>query len=147
MTHPSVLFVCNMNSVRSPMAALLMSTMVPEGTNIDSAGIYQGWVDPFTRDVLGERGINIEGFISKQLNNIDPNEFDLVVAMTPEAASEVRKIVPREKIEFWPIDNPSTETGGQQAVLAAYRGVRDEIINKIKSRFGDGLTGETGKSL
>ncbi len=131
----SVLFVCNMNSVRSPMAALLMAGAVEGDMKIDSAGLYPGWLDPFTQEIMSEVGISMDGYTTKRLSDIEPDKFDLVVAMTPEAAGEIRRLVPKEKLEFWPIDNPSTETGAREEVLAAYRGVRDEILEKITRRF------------
>lgn len=133
----SVLFVCNMNSVRSPMAAFIFAGEFGDNVAADSAGVYPGWLDPFTEEVMNESGYSMEGYATKRLSDIEPDQFSVVIAMTPEAAGELRRIVDKDKIEYWPIDNPSTETGGRDEVLAAYRGVRDEIIKKINARFSE----------
>ncbi len=131
----SILFICNMNSIRSPMAAALMATLAPDGIIADSAGVYSGWLDPLTERVLGEVDITLEDYATKRLQDVNLDGFDLVVVMTAEAAGEVRKLLPSEKIEFWDVGNPSSESGNFDTLLAAYRDVRDEIGEKIKQRF------------
>ncbi|MEO0880341.1 MAG: low molecular weight phosphatase family protein, partial [Pseudomonadota bacterium] len=54
------MFVCNMNSVRSPMAAALLRAVAPEGFHVDSAGVYEGWLDPFAEAVMQEIGVTLE---------------------------------------------------------------------------------------
>ncbi|MEO1149751.1 MAG: low molecular weight phosphatase family protein [Pseudomonadota bacterium] len=135
MAPQSVLFICNMNSVRSPMAACLMASIVRGDMHIDSAGLYPGWRDPFTDTVLSELDMSLGTSQAKTLAAIDLEDFDLVVALTPEVVGEVRRLIPKERLEFWPIDNPSTVAGGEAAVLTAYRSVRDEIAGKIRERF------------
>ena len=60
---------------------------------------------------------------------------DQLVALTPEAAVEARRHLPRAAIEFWDIENPSEERGGRDAIIAAYARVRDEIKAKLARRF------------
>lgn len=131
----SVLFVCNMNSVRSPMAAAILKAEAGGALFVDSAGVYEGGIDPFIETVLGEIGLALDGYEPKALDDIRLNDFDLVVALTPEAAAEARRSLPRERVEFWPIDNPSDVAGGRDALIAAYRAVRDELSGRIRARF------------
>lgn len=136
MSPRSVLFVCNMNSVRSPMAACQFKAIFGAHIHVDSAGLYPGWRDPFTDSVLSEIQLSLGDSQAKTLSAINLDDFDLIVALTPEVTGEIRRLVAKEKLEFWPIDNPSTVAGGEEAVLTAYRAVRDEIAGKIRSRFG-----------
>ncbi len=129
----SVLFVCNLNSVRSPMAAAILAGH--SALKVDSAGVYEGGVDPFVESVLGEIGLTLGDYEPKAVSDIDPKSFDLVIALTPEAAAEARRFAPRERIEFWPIENPSDVRGGRDALLEAYRSVRDELRSRIRARF------------
>lgn len=131
----SVLFVCNMNSVRSPMAAAILKAEASGALKVDSAGVYEGGIDPFIETVLGEIGLALDDYEPKALDEIKLDQFDLVVALTPEAAAEARRSLPRERIEFWPIENPSDVAGGRDALLNAYRAVRDELVGRIKARF------------
>lgn len=131
----SVLFVCNMNSVRSPMAAAILASRASGAMRVDSAGVYEGGLDPFVEDVLSEIGVSLGDYEPKAVSDIRLEAFDLVIALTPEAASEVRRFLPRERIEFWPIENPSDARGGRDALIEAYRAVRDDLRGRIRVRF------------
>ncbi len=131
----SVLFACNMNSVRSPMAAALLRKAAGGRMRIDSGGVHEGALDPFVEIVLAEIGVTLEGHEPKTMHTIDPARFDVVIALTPEAAAELRRTLTRERIEFWDIANPSESAGGREALLAAYRSVRDDLKRRLDARF------------
>lgn len=131
----TVLFACNMNAVRSPMAAALLRAQAGSGLRVDSAGVYEGGLDPFVEIVLAEIGVSLAGHEPKSMRGLDVGAFDLAIALTPEAAAEARRALPREKIEYWPIDNPSEARGGREEILAAYREVRDELRRRLAERF------------
>ena len=131
----SVLFACNMNSVRSPMAAAILAADAQGRIAVDSAGVYEGGLDPFIEGVLTEIGVSLGDYSPKAMHDIDLDTFDLAIVLTPEAAGEARKFLPREKIEFWDIANPTDIRGGRDELLAAYRGARDALRAKIRARF------------
>ena len=54
-----MLFVCGLNSVRSPMAAALLRQMAGEGITVASAGVRKGELDPFAVAAMEEIGIDI----------------------------------------------------------------------------------------
>ena len=130
-----VLFVCNMNSVRSPMASAILASERDNGLAVDSAGVYEGGSDPFVATVLDEIGVSLGDYEPKALSDVDVSRFDVVIALTPEAAAEARRLLPADRIEFWPIDNPSDVRGGEDALFSAYRAVRDELRERIRVRF------------
>jgi protein-tyrosine-phosphatase len=134
MAH-SILFACNMNSVRSPMAAALLRAQAGDSLKVDSAGVYEGGLDPFVEIVLNELGIPIAGHQPKPMRKLDLAKFDVVIVLTPEAAAEARQYLPRDRIEFWPVENPSDVYGGREEILAAYRGVRDDLRRRLAERF------------
>ncbi len=133
----SVLFACNMNSVRSPMAAALLRLDVGNQLRVDSAGVYEGGLDPFVEMVMAQLGVAMQGHEPKTLADVDLAGFDVVIALTPEAAVEARRRLPRASIEFWDIENPSEERGGRDAIVAAYARVRDDIRKRLARRFPD----------
>jgi protein-tyrosine-phosphatase len=130
-----VLFVCNLNSVRSPMASAILASEGAAAIAADSAGVYEGGADPFVISVLDEIGVSLGDYEPKALADVDVSRFDVVIALTPEAAAEARRLVPADRIEFWPIDNPSDVRGGAEALFDAYRAVRDELRQRIRARF------------
>lgn len=131
----SILFACNMNSVRSPMATALLRLHGSGDFEVDSAGVYEGGLDPFVEIVMKELGVSMENHEPKKLDDIDMRKFDVVIALTPEAAIEARRHLPKEGIEFWDVDNPSDERGGRAAILESYRRVRDDLSERIRRRF------------
>lgn len=135
MTRQNVLFVCNQNSVRSPMAAALMGIGKPADIEVDSAGLYEGGFDPFVEIVMKELDVEMSAHAPKTLGGVDIDAFDRIVALTPEAALAIRAKAPDACIEFWDIENPSEERGGRNAVIDAYRRVRDELGAKLRERF------------
>ncbi len=135
MTQSKILFVGNQNSVRSPMAAALLRLNDADNAQIDSAGVYEGGLDPFVEIVMGELNVDMNGHEPKTLKSVDIGEFDRIIALTPEAALAIRESAPDACIEFWDVENPSEERGGRNAVLDAYRRVREELQERLRARF------------
>ena len=133
----SVLFVCNQNSIRSPMAAQLLASRAGDGVKVDSAGVYEGAPDPFLPSVLKEVSVDLGELEPKSLDSIDLTAFDCVVALTVEAVEALSSRVPPEIIEYWPTENPTESYGARDQILAAYRRVRDDLIGRLSDRFGD----------
>jgi protein-tyrosine-phosphatase len=131
----TVLFACNMNSVRSPMAAALLRRSGGDRAGVDSAGVYEGGLDPFVEIVMDELGVSMAGHEPKTLAGADLSKFAVVIALTPEAAIEARRLAPDATIEFWDIENPSDERGGREAVIDAYRRARDDLSGRLRERF------------
>ncbi|WP_425408642.1 low molecular weight phosphatase family protein [Hyphococcus sp.] len=131
----SVLFACNMNSVRSPMAAALLRLEADGAFTVDSAGVYEGGLDPFVEIVMGELGVAMQDHEPKTLSDVDLTKFDVIIALTPEAVIEARRLIPDAAIEFWDMENPSEERGGRDAIISAYKGVRDTLRVKLRRRF------------
>ena len=132
----SVLFICNLNSVRSPMAAAYLRSLTDRSDlEVDSAGVYEGWLDPFVMAVMEEIDISLDDHEPKAMSELPLAGFDAVIALTHEAAAEIRRLCPECEVEIWEIDNPSSERGDRDTVMAAYRRVRDELRERIRSRF------------
>jgi protein-tyrosine-phosphatase len=106
---------------------------------VESAGVYDGGgVDPFVGPVLAEVGISIDEHEPRRFKTIDMTKFDVAIALTAEAAIELRQYLPRERIELWEIRNPSDAMGGRDAIIEAYRDVRDDLRRRVRKRFLDG---------
>ena len=130
----SILFACNMNSVRSPMAEALAASALGPRVRVESCGVYAGLLDPFAAQVLTEAGLAAPEREPREFAGVRPEAFDLVVALTPEAAAEARRLGAR--VEFWDTENPTETRGSREDLLAAYRAVRDQLAARIRARFG-----------
>ncbi|RUM98971.1 low molecular weight phosphatase family protein [Pseudaminobacter arsenicus] len=134
----SILFMCGMNSVRSPMAELLARKILPAATFIASAGVRTGERDPFVDVVLAEEGLSLAERLPKTLEELEDDYFDLIVTLAPEAhhaALELTRSMAVE-VEYWPTADPTTVTGTREQILAAYRDVRERLKARIDQRFG-----------
>ena len=70
----SVLFVCAMNAIRSPMAEYIARDIFPADMEFQSAGSFPGYVDPFMPSVMQERNIDIK-LVSKRGVEENPTSF------------------------------------------------------------------------
>jgi protein-tyrosine-phosphatase len=135
----SVLFACNHNSIRSPMAAGLLRQRHGRRLFVDSVGVRAMPIDPFVLAVMAELGIDLRGHAPKTFVELEDTSFDLVISLTPEAqhrAVELTRTMACE-VEFWPSFDPSSVEGSREEVLAAYRSVRDALMRRIGERFPD----------
>jgi len=138
----AVLFACNFNRVRSPMAQALMKLSFGDRVFVDSVGLKheegQDEVDPFAAAVIDELGGDLAGFRPKTFGELEDESFDVVISLTPEAQHRAVEIARNHAvdIEYWPTFDPTLVTGSREQILAAYREVRDELARRIEARFG-----------
>jgi len=135
----AVLIACNQNRVRSPMAEGLFRLIYGDRVYVDSCGLRAGEeVDPFAAVVMDELGVDISSHGSKSFDDLEEGNFDLVISLTPEAQHRAVELARGRavEIEYWPTHDPSLATGSREAVLDAYRQVRDDLRRRIETRFG-----------
>ena len=135
----AVLFACNMNRVRSPMAAALMRRRYGQSVFIDSCGLRAAdSVDPFAVAVLDELGVDISGHVPKSFDALDDHSFDLVISLTPEAQHRAVELARGRALEmaYWPILDPTLATGSREQRMEAYRRTCAELDQRILERFG-----------
>ncbi len=137
----SVLFICNLNAIRSPMAEGLMKALYPGRIFTQSAGVTPGDPDPFAAEVMGEVGVDIASHMPRGVDELDDlTSYDVIVALTPEAkeAAEGATRSAATEVEYWDVIDPlATPTGGsRERRLVAYRELRDQLKRLIEKRFG-----------
>ncbi|MSP42814.1 MAG: arsenate reductase ArsC [Alphaproteobacteria bacterium] len=134
----AVLFSCNFNAVRSPMAEALMKYLYGHIVYVDSVGVRKSPVDPMVIEVLDEIGIDVTKHKPKSFDDLEDTSFDLVITLTPQAqhrAMELTRTMAVD-VEYWPTPDPTAASGSREQVLDAYRALRDWLMAKIKERFG-----------
>lgn len=134
----SVLFVCALNSIRSPMAENLARALYGNDIYARSAGVSAGSADPFAAAVMAERGISMSDHLPVTLDDLGDSYFDLVVTLSPEAHHRVLQLLRSHAVdvEYWPTMDPSGVAGNREQVLDAYRQTRDRLEERIRKRFG-----------
>lgn len=142
----AVLFCCNFNQVRSPMAEALMKHLIGTRIFVDSCGLKRGSydadiddmeVDPLAAEVMRELGVDLSRHRCKTFAELEDDSFDLVVSLTPEAQHRAVELARGRsaEIEYWPTPDPTLTEGSRDHRLETYRQVRDGLAARIAERF------------
>lgn len=143
----AVLFCCNFNQVRSPMAEGLMKHLAGTRVFVDSCGLRRAKFDPDVDDlqcdplaaaVMGELGIDLTRHRCKTFGDLEDDSFDLVISLTPEAQHRAVELARGRsaEIEYWPTPDPTLVEGSREHRIDSYRQVRDGLADRIRARFG-----------
>lgn len=141
----AVLFACKHNHVRSPMAAALMRHLAGERIYVESAGVRAGALDPLAVEAMEEIGLKIGQHRPRCFEDLEDGSFDLVITLSPEAqhkAVELTRTAATE-VEYWPTIDPTAVEGSREQRLAAYRAVRDQLLERLKQRFSSLSAGDS----
>ena len=139
----SVLFCCNYNSVRSPMAEGIFKNLVGRKVFVQSAGIFDTLeIDGFTVKVCDEINVKLSKHRVRSLREMEKEggfigSFDLIIPLTKESSEEAHKYSSYSsvKIEDWIVDEPVINENDINQTLCSYRITRDIIFDKISDRF------------
>ncbi|MBF9036407.1 low molecular weight phosphatase family protein [Rhodobacterales bacterium HKCCE2091] len=140
----SVLFCCDYNSIRSPMAEGLMKKFYGTRAYVQSAGVKHDLeVDGFAVAVCAELGVELEAHRARSFDEMeqwgdDLSGFDLIVALSPASQRRALDLTRHYHlaVEYWPILDPSGLGETRDDKLAAYRQSRDQIVQRMTDRFG-----------
>jgi protein-tyrosine-phosphatase len=136
----AVLFACTMNTVRSVMAAAILRHLAGQRSYVRSAGVRAGEPDPFVAAVMDEIGIDVSQHNPNTLRDLHDTSFDLIVTLSPEAHHQALELTRTMAVdvEYWPTLDATMMVGqgSREEVLRYYRSVRDQLFDKIRTRFG-----------
>jgi protein-tyrosine-phosphatase len=141
----SILFCCDHNAVRSPMAEGIMKKFYGTGTYVQSVGVHNDMeIDGFCIAVCQEIGVELSRHRSRSFDEMeqwgdDLSSFDLVVALSPASQRRALELTRyfHLDVEYWPIMDPTGLGETREAKLDSYRQTRDQIIKHLKSRWGE----------
>ena len=142
----SVLFCCDYNAVRSPMAEGIMKKLYGTGTYVQSVGVMNDLeIDGFAIAVCEELGIELSRHRSRSFDEMqewgdDLSSFDLIIALSPASqrrALDLTRLF-HLTVEYWPIMDPTGLGETREAKLASYRQTRDQIVDQLLRRWGKG---------
>ncbi|TAJ96867.1 MAG: arsenate reductase ArsC [Reyranella sp.] len=138
----SLLFACSENSVRSPMAEALAKRLYGQMVYIDSVGVRASEVDGFAVAALDEIDIDVHRHHAKTFDDVDAASFELIVTLSPEAHHSALEFTrgTAAEVEYWPMPDPSAVEGSRETRLDAYRHTRDQVLARLKARFGIPIT-------
>ncbi len=140
----AVLFCCDHNAVRSPMAEGMMKKFYGQATYVQSAGVTNDMeIDGFSVAVCAEIGVELARHRSRSFDEMrdlgdDLGQFDMIIALSPISQRRALDLTRPYHLEvaYWPILDPTAIGETREAKLAAYRQARDQIRAHILDRFG-----------
>ena len=126
------------------MAEGLMKKFYGHRAYVQSAGVKSEMeIDGFAIAVCAEMGVELErhrvrSFDEMQEWGDDISGFDLIVALSPASQRRALDLTRHFHldVEYWPILDPTGLGETREAKLAAYRQARDQIVGRMKDRFG-----------
>lgn len=132
MTHkPKVLFFSTGDATRSQMAEGFLHAFAGDKLIGVSTAVQTPDRNPLTVDVMKEVGVDISGQHSEDLAQSLKEHFACVVTVC-DAARERFPVWPfTQNLFHWSLPDPTAVTGSPEERKTAFRGVRDEIRQKV----------------
>ncbi len=133
----AVLFACTLNTVRSPMAEAIARHYFGREIYFASAGIKRGEPDGFAIAAMEEMGIDMTAHRPHTFEDLADSNFDLIVTLSPEAHHRALELTRAMAVDvvYWPTPDATAAQGSREAILDAYRDVRDRLTTRIKQSF------------
>ena len=129
-----ILFLCTGNSCRSQMAEGWARHLKSDRIEVFSAGIETHGLNPHAVAVMAEAGVDISGHRSKHIDAFKDTELDYVITVCGHAHETCPIFPGNTRVVHVGFDDPprlaealAAEGAGEEAQLAPYRRVRDEI--------------------
>ena len=140
----SVLFCCDHNAIRSPIAEGLAKLYYGKKIFFQSAGILNDLeIDGFAISVCEEIGIKLAKHQPRSFLDMDQwgdriDSFDLVVALSETSKRKVIEATKSYavKVIYWPIFDPTLSVKRREEKIENYRKTRDQISAKLIDFFG-----------
>jgi len=140
----SVLFCCDHNAVRSPMAEGIMKKLYGTDLYVQSAGLRNDLeIDGFAIAVCDEIGVKLHRHRSRSFEEMEQwgeplSGFDLVVALSPASFAKAEALTRfyHTEVVHWPVCDPTGQGEDRATKLAVYRRARDGIVHHLQGRWG-----------
>ncbi len=139
----SILFCCDHNAVRSPMAEGMMKKLHGARVFVQSAGVKHDMdVDPFAVAACAEIGVEltahkVRSFEDLAMGGDQIDSYELIVALSPaaqRAALDQTRWFATE-VRYWPTLDPTGIGQTREQKLDAYRQTRDQILANLRKEF------------
>ena len=144
---PAILFVCSANQCRSPMAEVLFREHLEQmGVNdewrVESAGVWAMAEAPamaLAREVMMERGLDLNHHRSQGVNAELLREFDLILVMEDTHRKSLLRNYPEEADKVYLLSAMANQEGGVDdpvyGTKETYRDTVKELLDLIEGGF------------
>ena len=132
-----ILVLCTGNSARSQIGEGLFRHEGGWRWDVFSAGTKPTSVRPEAIAVMREIGIDISNQRSKSVDEFKNDTFDYVVTVCDNARDTCPVFLGAKHRVHWGLEDPAAVAGGEEARLAAFRRIRDQLHDRVKSLLAD----------
>jgi arsenate reductase len=134
MAKIKVLFLCTGNSARSQMAEAFLRQAAGDRYDVYSAGLEPKGINPYTRAVMREIGMDLNGQWSKDVTEyLGRVNFGALITVCDHAERNCpTTFLGIAQREHWPFEDPAAFYGTEEETLAKFRQVRDQIEHRIR---------------
>lgn len=134
MKKTKMIFICTGNSARSVMGEALVRHYAGESYDVFSAGMEPKGINPYTIQVLQEKGISLAGATSDNLRKyLGHQHFGVVVTVCDHAEQSCpRTWLQAQNHLHWSFEDPAACEGSHEEKLAKFREVRDLIDEQVR---------------
>lgn len=134
MAKIKVLFLCTGNSARSQMAEAFLKKYAGDKYDVYSAGIEPQEINPLTREVMQEIGIDLRDQYSKHVNvYMGKMHFGYLITVCSDAEEKCPSAFPGVGNRLhWFFEDPASFDVPENERLQKFRKIRDKIDQRIK---------------
>jgi arsenate reductase len=128
-----VLILCTGNSARSQMGEGLFRSALGDKFEVFSAGTKPSSVRAEAIEVMREIGIDISAHRSKSVDEFLGQQFRYVITVCDNAKESCPIFPGRVERLHWRFEDPAAVEGNEEERRAAFRRIRDQIAERIRS--------------
>ncbi len=110
-----------------------MRQFAGEKFDVISAGLEPSVVNPKAIQVMQEDGVDISSHTSKDVEQFIGQKFDYIITVCDNAKERCPFFPGQAERIHWSFEDPAAAKGTDDEILAVFRGVRDQIKNRIKT--------------
>ena len=135
MPKTKVLFLCTGNSARSQMAEAILRKLASERFEAFSAGLEPKGINPYTRQVMEEVGIDLADQRSKDVTEyLGKVNFGYLITVCDHAEKNCpTTFLGVSNRLHWSLEDPAAFQGSDEQTLAKFREVRDDIDKRMQA--------------
>lgn len=144
MSKAKVLFMCTGNSARSQIAEALLRKYAGDKYDVYSAGLEPKGINPYTKQVMQEIGISLEGHYAKHFREyMGKLNFGYLITVCSDAEEKCPTTFPGiSRRLHWSFEDPAAFVGSDEEKLQKFRDVRDQIDQQIKNWLAEHTNSE-----
>ena len=133
----NILFVCELNSVRSVMAEGILSKRLGHKANVESCGLNPEAPNDFMITIMKEVDVDMSAHEPRGFVDVKDIDFDRIIAFTQKAKDKTEAVLGAEnpEIELWDVPNPGEGSFDVRAMMNNYRAIRTHIQARIDREF------------